>query len=119
MVEPGVVEGLVAKLRWWADPFVNDPVSLQPRLRNPDGPEAADALLALKTEVEELRGALADAEDAIKHIIGAANEAPQFGPFDCIDNTGAYYQSADFEHALTKGRKFIQRRAILSGEDAA
>lgn len=50
---------------------------------------------------------LAEATEAIRHIIGAANEAPKFGPFDQIDNSGGYYQSQDFSDALNKGRKFL------------
>lgn len=42
--------------------------------------------------------------EALRHILGAAHEAPQYGPFDQIDNTGQPYQSADFAEALKKGR---------------
>lgn len=37
------------------DPFINDAVSLQPRLRNPDGPEAAAEITRLRAEVAEAR----------------------------------------------------------------
>ena len=49
MDEPTLVE----RLRW-AHPFVNDPVSLKPRLRNPDGPEAAARITELEAALAEL-----------------------------------------------------------------
>jgi hypothetical protein len=52
-------------------------------------------------------------EGALRHIIGAANEAPCFGPFDQIDNYGEPYQSADFFDALSKGRTLL---ATLNAE---
>jgi hypothetical protein len=48
---------LVERLRA-TDRFVNDPVSLKPRLRNPDGPEAASQITFLTEEVGRLRKAL-------------------------------------------------------------
>lgn len=51
------LEELMARLRW-ADPFVNEPGSLQPRLRNPDGPEAADRLSQQEKQIERLREVL-------------------------------------------------------------
>ena len=55
-----------------------------------------------------LNAAAPDLLDALEHIIGCAHEAPKFGPFDQIDNTGEPYQSADFESALNKGRTAIR-----------
>jgi hypothetical protein len=49
---------LVERLRA-TDPFVNDPVSLQPRLRNPDGPEAADTIEQLTAALEEIANPIA------------------------------------------------------------
>jgi hypothetical protein len=46
-------EELVKRLRR-RDAFVFDPVSLKPRLHNPDGPEAADAIEALLAEIKWL-----------------------------------------------------------------
>ncbi len=48
-----MTEELVKRLRR-RDAFVFDPVSLKPRLHNPDGPEAADRIEALQAEVERL-----------------------------------------------------------------
>lgn len=62
--------------------------------------EAADEIERLTAEVERYR-------EAMSHIIGAANEGPRFGPFDCIDNTGQPYQSAGFEAALKKARQAL------------
>lgn len=62
--------------------------------------EAAAEIERLTAEVERYR-------EAMSHIIGAANEAPRFEPFDCIDNTGQPYQSADFAAALKKGRQAL------------
>ena len=49
----GRVDDLVARLRH-SDPFINDPISLKPRLRNPDGPEASDEIERLRARVAEL-----------------------------------------------------------------
>jgi hypothetical protein len=43
------IKALIERLRS-RHAFVNDPISLKPRLLNPDGPEAADALEALQAE---------------------------------------------------------------------
>jgi hypothetical protein len=48
-----MTEELVMRLRR-RDAFVFDPVSLKPRLHNPDGPEAAEAIEGLQAEVERL-----------------------------------------------------------------
>jgi Lar family restriction alleviation protein len=76
-------------------------------------PEAAITAWNTRTpdpSVKELREAL----EALRHIIGAANEAPRFGPFDQIDNTGAYYQSADFADGLNKGRAILTKTQGVS-----
>jgi hypothetical protein len=54
------LEGLCERLRY-SDPFVNDPISLKPRLRNPDGPAGAAA-------IEHLRSDLAVAMKALEAI---------------------------------------------------
>lgn len=44
--------------RMATDRFINDPISLKPKLPNPDGPEATDALEAMQERVRELEVAL-------------------------------------------------------------
>jgi hypothetical protein len=50
--------------------------------------------------------------EILRGIIGNANEAMKFGPFDCIDNDGEPYQSEAFQKALDRGRKFLAVNAL-------
>jgi hypothetical protein len=92
--------------------------SQQRTLINPDGPEAAERISQLEQLVELKDEALREAVETLRAIIGNANEAPRFGPYDQIDNTGEAYQSAAFESALKAGRDLLARAALGGGECA-
>lgn len=64
------------------------------------------AYTIVKPRIDEL-------EEALRSIVGIAHEAPQYGPFDQIDNDGDPYQSEAFEKALEKGRAALH--ATLTG----
>jgi hypothetical protein len=65
--------------------------------------DAADLLLHLKPVLEENERY----REALRDIIGNANEAMPLGPFDQIDNDGEPYQSEAFQRALERGRKYL------------
>jgi hypothetical protein len=52
----------------------------------------------------------------LRAIIGNANEAPRFGPFDQIDNSGQPYQSQAFADALKAGRDLLASIDRAGGE---
>jgi len=57
--------------------------------------------------------------EILRSIIGNANEAPRFGPFDQIDNTGEPYQSEAFAKALERGRKYLAGNSYSRSPPAA
>jgi hypothetical protein len=59
-------------------------------------------------------GEVGELVDILRGIIGNANEAMPFGPFDCIDNCGEPYQSEAFAKALSRGRDYLARAALNS-----
>jgi hypothetical protein len=67
---------------------------------------------ALAKAAASLSSELARCRNALRDIIGNANEAMPFGPFDCIDNTGQPYQSEAFQRALETGRKLLAQAAL-------
>jgi hypothetical protein len=59
-------------------------------------------------------GEVGELVDILRGIIGNANEAMPFGPFDCIDNCGEPYQSEALAKALSRGRDYLARAALNS-----
>lgn len=55
---------------------------------------------------EDLTGELVR---VLAHLVGCANESPKYGPFDCIDNCGQSYQSADFAVAWRLARETLAK----------
>lgn len=78
------------------------------------GPVMTNALLEVVPMVEVANGDSTIAVPATTLLAGAARrildadrEAPDFGMCDCIDNTGAHYQSADLAAALIDARRAL------------
>ena len=74
-----------------ADRFVLDPISLKPRLRNPDGPEAAARITELEAENARLREA-----------VGAHIQADAYrDSFPDDDDDAAYLSKGETNWRLT------------------
>ena len=115
---------IVARLRQ-TNPYVNDPVTLEPRLINPDGPAAADEIETLRAQLtaatrraEQAERVLAEAVQAHENVVNPLEMLRQEAEVDGNKLSGAAYEIANNLHFVKQiSRKFLTTiRSAASGE---